>query len=141
MSTDELKNVVRNWVDQVWNGGKLELADELMPASYVVHLGGPEPLTGPEGFKSVYHAYHSAFPDLRITIEDLVAEGEQVVWRWSATGTHQGLLFGVYPATGRSIKVGGMVISRFEGERWVEDYALVDGLTMLQQIGAVPTPG
>src|SRR3954453_11664623 len=101
MSADELKNVIRRWVDEVWNQGKLELADELMPANYAVHLGGPEPLRGPEGFKAVWNAYHEAFPDIRITIEDLVVEGEKVVWRWSATGTHRGQLFGLYAPTGR----------------------------------------
>jgi predicted ester cyclase len=78
-------------------------------------------------------------PDLHLTIEEMVAEGDKVVWRLTGTGPHRGDFMGI-PATQRSITVPGIVITRFEGGKWAEDFALWDQLGMLQQLGVIPTP-
>ena len=97
----------------------------------------PLEVRGPEGISGIVAMYRAALPDLRFTIEDMVAEGDKVAWRWSVTGTQHGPLMGI-PATGKSATVTGSIISRFAGSQWVEDYCNWDTLGMLQQIGVVP---
>jgi steroid delta-isomerase-like uncharacterized protein len=141
MSTEAYKALIRQWVEEVWNQGKLERADELMSPDYVLHIqGGPETLTTPEGFKQLCATYRGAIPDVHTTIEDLVGEGDRVVWRFTMRGTHLGELPGGIAPTGKPVSFGGVVISRFAEGRWVEDWPIWDALTMLQQIGVVPTP-
>jgi steroid delta-isomerase-like uncharacterized protein len=84
--------------------------------------------------------YRSAFPDMRVTIEDLVAEGDKVAARWSVTGTHRGELMGI-PATGKRVTVTGIEINRFAGGKLVEHWESFDQLSMMQQLGVVPAPG
>ncbi len=136
MTTDEMKSVIRRWVEDVWNGGNLGRADELMTPDYVLHLGS-ERLIGPEGFKQLCAPYRAAFPDMHITVHDLIAEGDRVVWRFTARGTQTGHLFDL-PPTGKTMEIPGVVISRFAGDKWVEDWPSWDLHGMLQQLGAVP---
>jgi steroid delta-isomerase-like uncharacterized protein len=138
MTTDEMKATVRRWVDEVWNGGNLGLADQLMSADYVLHVG-PQRLIGPAGFKQLCAPYRSAFPDMQVTVHDLIAEGDRVVWRFTASGTQTGELVGVAP-TGKRMEIEGIVISRFAGEKWVEDWGSWDVFGMMQQLGAIPAP-
>jgi predicted ester cyclase len=139
MTTDEMKAVIRRWVEDVWNDGNLGRADELMTPDYVVHVG-PQDFHGPAGFKQLCSAYRAAFPDMHIAIDDLIAEGDRVVWRFTARGTQTGQLFDL-PPTGKRMEIGGFVISRFAGSRWVEDWANWDVSLMLQQLGAARVPG
>ncbi len=139
MTTDEMKSVIRRWVEEVWNGGNLGLADELMTSDYVAHVGAMR-FAGPAGFKQLCSPYRAAFPDIQITLKDLVAEGDRVVWRFTARGTHSGELFGI-PPTGKAMEIEGMVMSRFAGDKWVEDWAGWDFYGMLQQLGVAPAPG
>ena len=81
--------------------------------------------------------YRSAFPDLRFTIEDMIAEGDKVATCWRAAGTHQGELMGIAP-TGKRVEVIGMIVSRFAGGKIVEDLEVMDTLGLLQQLGAIP---
>ena len=78
------------------------------------------------------------FPDARVTVEDQVAEGDKVVSRWTATGTHTGDLMGTAP-TGRSIEIPGITISRFSGGKIAEDWYQSDDLGMMQQLGVIPS--
>jgi len=138
MTTDEMKAVIRRWVEVVWNGGDLSLADELMTPDYVLHLGSQN-LVGPAGFKGLCAPYRAAFPDIHITVHDLIAEGDKVVWRFTARGTQTGQLLD-FPPTGKTMEIGGTIISRFAGDKWVEDWPLWDFYGMLQQLGAVSSP-
>jgi steroid delta-isomerase-like uncharacterized protein len=139
MSTEQNKAIVRRWVDGGWNQGNLNLVDELYAADYVLHDANGD-VRGHEGFKHYVTMYRTAFPDLSFTIGDMVAEGDQVAWRITATGTHKGTLMGI-PSTGRSIAVTAIIVSRFVGGKWAEDWVNVDTLGMLQQLGVIPAPG
>jgi len=80
----------------------------------------------------------AAFPDLHVTIEDVLAEGDKVVQRWSGHGSHQGELMGL-PPSGKRISVAGITISRFEGGKVAEEWELYDMMGMMQQLGALPS--
>jgi len=117
VSAQENKAVSRRVAQEIFNGGNLDLADELYAPDYVLHDPSlPEDLHGPEGIKQYAAMSLGAFPDARVTVEDQIAEGDKVVDRWTATGTPTGDLMSV-PPTGRRIEVSGITISRFAGAR------------------------
>jgi steroid delta-isomerase-like uncharacterized protein len=139
MSTEDNNAKVRRIIEEVWNRGKLAVVDELVAPNCVFH----DPHTtfrGPEGIKRYVMMYRMAFPDVHFTIDDLIAEGERVVIRWTVTGTHTGELQGIAP-TGKSVTVTGMVISRFARGKVEEDWINFDALGLMQQLGVVPAPG
>ena len=92
-----------------------------------------------EALKQYVSTYRNAFPDLHFTIDDLVAEGDKVVWRFTSKGTHQGNFMGL-PPTGKTSIVTGMVLFRLENSRIVEAYVNFDTLGLLQQLGIIPMP-
>ena len=140
MSTEESKEIVRRVNDEVWSKGQLDVIDELIADEFVATvIGAPEQIRGPQGFREFVVMYRTAFPDLRITVDEQVAEGETVVTRWTATGTNEGELMGI-PATGKQATTAGININRISGGKLVEGWGLFDQLGLLQQIGAVPTP-
>jgi steroid delta-isomerase-like uncharacterized protein len=139
MAGEENKAIVRRWVAEAWNDGDFSSAADLYPPEYVLHFGSGPAQHGSEGLVGFIQAYRSAFPDLRMTIEDLIAAGDKVVWRIVTSGTQQGELMGI-PPSGQFMSVGAIVISRFAGGQWVEDWVNNDDLGLLQQIGAIPAP-
>jgi predicted ester cyclase len=138
------KLIGRLVLEQMWGNGRLELADELYAPDYVDHVGkGPEPseVKGVEGIKQAVVAFRTAFPDLSYTVEDEIAEGELVVARFSARGTHRGAFLGI-EATGREVTYTGIDINRVRNGRIVESWVQYDALALLQQLGIVkPAPG
>ena len=139
MSAEENKTVSRRVAQEIFNGGNLDLADELYAPNYVLHDPSlPEDLHGPEGIKQYAATSLGAFPDARVTVEDQVAEGDKVVNRWTATGTHTGDLMGMSP-TGRRIEISGITINRFSGGKIAEDWYQSDDLGMMQQLGVIPS--
>jgi steroid delta-isomerase-like uncharacterized protein len=114
--------------------GWISLHEESVQA----HGLGPAPMDK-AGMKSFYGALWGAFPDLTIDIDELVGEGDKVVWRITASGTHHGTFQGV-PATGRSVKFGAHYTFRFENGKIVERWSTLDRLTLLMQLGAVSLP-
>src|SRR5712692_10079941 len=116
MSAEDNKALARRFFEEFWDQKNLAVADELLDAHHVDHTPGSPPglPTGPEGFKQFGSVYFAAFPDLRLTIEDMVAEGDGVVTRWTSRGTHAGNLFGI-PPTGKSTTTTGITITRFAG--------------------------
>jgi steroid delta-isomerase-like uncharacterized protein len=140
MSTEENKGLVRRQFEAIWNGGNLAVIDELYAPNYTNRdPANPDQAPGPAGFTQRVSLYRTALPDLHLTIEDQVAEGDKVVTRWTASGTHKGDLMGI-PPTGKSASVTGMLISRIEGGKFVEEWVNWDTLGLLRQVGAVPTP-
>jgi steroid delta-isomerase-like uncharacterized protein len=136
--SEQNKAVARRVIEELFQGGKLELADELFDQSFVGHdVGMPEPIRGPEGLKQQAKGYRDAFPDLKLTIEDQISEGDRVMTRWTARGTHQGDLFGIAP-TGKQATISGVTIDRLQGGKIVETWDTWDTLGLMQQIGAVP---
>ncbi len=84
--------------------------------------------------------YRNAFPDIQMSVEDVIAEGDKVVARWTVCATHQGELMGI-PPSGNRMEVTGISIGRIEGGKFVETWSNYDTLGMMQQIGAIPEPG
>jgi steroid delta-isomerase-like uncharacterized protein len=140
MAGDDLKAIARREIEEVYGAGKLDTADELVDAGFVGHDPAlPEPLRGSAGVKEAAAGYRAAFPDLRVKIDTQISEGDLVVSRWTATGTHQGELFGIAP-TGKQATVSGISIDRISGGKIVEDWTNWDTLGLLQQLGAIPAP-
>jgi steroid delta-isomerase-like uncharacterized protein len=139
VTTEENKAISRRVGEEIFNGGDLDLADELYAPDYVLHDPSlPEDLHGPEGLKRYVAMTRAAFPDARVTVEDQVAEGDKVVDRWTARGTHTGEFMGI-PPTGRRIEVSGVTISRFAGGKIAEDWYQGDDLGMMRQLGVIPS--
>ena len=140
MSAEENKAIVRRLFEELWNQGKLDVAGEILANDYIFHGPVAGEVRGPEGFKQFVSMYLTSYPDLQFAIEDQIAEGDKVVTRWTATGTHKGELMGISPTSVR-MTVTGIVISRIAGDKIVEDWADWDALGMFQQLGVVPPIG
>jgi len=139
--SDQNKTVVRRLFEEVWNKGHVPVADQLFAPAYTHHDNStPDVERGPEGEKKRVTLYRNAFPDIRFTIEDLTAEGETVVARWSCRGTHNGDLNGIAP-TGKNIHITGVSIARFTNGKITEGFVNWDALGMMQQLGVVPELG
>jgi steroid delta-isomerase-like uncharacterized protein len=135
------KNVVRRLFEDVWNKGSMPVADELFAATYTHHDSStPDVGRGPESEKKRATLYRTAFPDVRFTIEDLIAEGETVTARWSCRGTHKGDLNGI-AATGKQFNITGVSNARFANSKMVEGWVNWDALGLMQQLGVVPELG
>ena len=140
--SEENKALVRRYFEEIWDKGNLDLIDELFTTNFVRH--GPTATEGEvrglEGFKGPVSMYHTALPDLRVPVEDLISEGDMVVTRWTARGTHQGELMGNAP-TGNPASVTGILIDRISGGKIEEEWVDYDTLHLMQQIGGVPQLG
>jgi steroid delta-isomerase-like uncharacterized protein len=134
------KATVRRFSDAA-NTGDAELIsktiDELVDPDAVMRTPLPIDATGAELAKEVFGRLLRAYPDLHITIEDLVEEGDKVVSRNTVTGTHQGEYMGI-PATGKSVTYNEIFIARFAGGRIAETWGVVDVLSQMRQLGAIP---
>ncbi|HZU20890.1 MAG TPA: ester cyclase [Gaiellaceae bacterium] len=125
-------------LDEVFGAGNYEVADELIAADAQGHDPAlPQPTIGPEGLKEAARGYRGAFPDLTMSIQQVVAEGDSVAIRWTARGTHKGDLFGIAP-TGKQGTVTGITIDRWANGKIAESWTNWDTLGLLQQLGAVP---
>jgi len=136
MSTEENKALLRRLFEEVWNQGNLATLHEVLAADFLYH---PD-LRGLEAYKQAIKLNLTAFPDLHFTIEDMLAEGDRVVTRWTLRGTHQGP-FQDIPPTGKPVTVTGISIFRVANGKGVEVWTDADYLGMLQQLGVVPAPG
>ena len=136
--SEENKALVRRYFEEIWDKGNLDLIEELFTTDFVRH--GPTATEGEvrglEGFESLSSMYRSALTDLRVSIEDQIAEGDRVVTRWTARGTHRGELMGNAP-TGNQTTVRGILVDRISGGKIEEEWADYDTLHLMQQIGAV----
>ena len=140
MSAEDNKALVRRWFEELFNEAKLDVADEIVTPDHVSHdTSTPEHPPGPEGNRQLVNLVRGAFPDGRITIEDLVAEGDRVAVRWTFCGTHRGEFMGVAP-TGKEVEMGAMDLFRVAGGKIAETWSNVDMMTMMRQLGAIPTP-
>jgi steroid delta-isomerase-like uncharacterized protein len=139
--SEQNKTNVRRLFEEVWNKGHVAVADELIAPAYTHHDSStPDVGRGPESEKKRVTLYRNAFPDIRFTIEDLLAEGETVVARWSCRGTHKGELNGI-AATGKQFNIAGVSIARFTNGKMFEGYVNWDALSLMQQLGVVPEIG
>ena len=137
--SEENKAKSRRVIDEAFNAGKFDALDDVVAENVVDHdpampPGLPE---GREGLKQMIGGYRAAFPDIRITTDEVIAEGDLVAMRWTARGTHKGDLMGISP-TGKQATVTGITIDRFENGVIAESWTNWDTLGLLQQLGVVP---
>jgi steroid delta-isomerase-like uncharacterized protein len=136
MSSQENRAVVRRFAERL-SRGDLGAVDEFVTDDVVYHDGPPGLAPGIEGYRQLIGGYLAAFPDLRLTPLDMVAEGDKVVVRFTVGGTHRGELMGLAP-TGRTMEANGTTILRFRGGKVAEEWEVVDMLGMMGQLGASP---
>jgi steroid delta-isomerase-like uncharacterized protein len=134
------KALLRRWCNEGFNKGNVELADELYDADVFYHEPAAGEVKGLEALKQFVSSWLAAFPDAQLTIENQVAEGDNVATRWTFVGTHRGKFRGIAP-TGRHIKMNAMYFYRIANGKIVEIRAIVDSLSLFQQLGAVPPLG
>jgi len=140
--SEENKTIVLRSYEEVINTGDFDRADELFSADVVEHevVPGLEQPPGLEGFKQFFSMLRRAFPDLRMDVQDTIAEGDKVVARVEVHGTHQGEFMGMPPSDNR-IEVTAVDIFRLEDGKIAEHWGNFDNLGMMQQLGAIPPPG
>jgi ketosteroid isomerase-like protein len=138
--SEQNKSVVRRLFDELWNKGNLQVADEIIAPTYQHHdASTPDLGKGPESEKKRVTLYRNAFHDFRLNMEDLLADGETVVARWSCRGVHKGELNGIAP-TGKQFAITGVTIARFSNGKVVEGFVNWDALGLMRQLGVVPEP-
>jgi steroid delta-isomerase-like uncharacterized protein len=137
-----LKNsvIVRRFVEEVITQGHMDRAAEFVWEDVVEQVPLPGQGPGLEGLKDVLRAMRAGFPDIVFTILEQVTESEKVVSRFEWTGTHHGEFFGV-PATGKPVRVWGVVIDRLEAGRIRDTRILMDSMGLMMQLGVIPPPG
>jgi len=138
MSIEENKASVRREIEECWHKGNLVVVEEIYDTNFVDHSPFPGTTPGREGIKQFIKIMRDAFPNIRLTIEDLIAENDKVVERVTAIGTNRGKFMGIAP-TGKQIIVPVITINRFIGGKIVERWSVSDQLTMLQQLGVIPS--
>ena len=137
---EQNKALVARFIDEIFNRGNMSAADELLAPNFVEHEHLPAGVPRDrEGVKMLSSMLRSAFPDLKVTIDDTIVEGDKVVVRMTWSGTHRGEFMGV-PASGKSVSIGVIDIIRVSGGKLVEHWGQMDAMAMLQQIGALPAP-
>jgi steroid delta-isomerase-like uncharacterized protein len=136
MATDNIA-LMKRFVDEVWNKGNLNVADELSSNAATFHDPISKDLSTLDAFKKHVQNLRSAFPDIHITIDDITTSGDKVFMRWTGTGTHKGSFMGSGATNKRSV-VPGMTTNRIQGGKIVETWMNYDVLGLLQQLGLAP---
>ena len=135
MTTTANKALIQRFYEEVWGRGNLEVADEVFAADYVRHdLRPTNALPGPEGQKKIAADFRGAFPDLHVTVDLVLTEGDLVAARWTMEGTHTGA-WGKVPATGKRAGFSGVNIFRIENGKVAEIWNHRDDLGLMEQLG------
>ena len=137
--SEENKAIMNRLMEEVLNKKNLAAADEIVAKDFVELDPLPGQEQGREGLKQILSMFFAAFPDLRSTVEEQIAEGDKVVSRFTWRGTHKGEFLGISP-TGGQVTVKGVVIDRVVEDQFVESRILMDNLGMMQQLGVIPAP-
>ena len=135
--SEENKALFRQIVDGM-NAKDLSFVDRIVDQNIVDHDPSPDQAPGPEGFRDMLQMFFAGFPDLKVTINKLIAEGDTVVGAVTTEGTQTGEFMGI-PATGKKISITEVHMVRFVNGKAVEHWGLADAMTMMQQLGVVPT--
>ena len=141
MSTEDNKALVRRTFEEVWIQGDLAAVDQLFAPDYIMH--GPGVTWVELGYLSVKHTVsevRTAFPDFALSVEDVMAEGEKVMTRYTWSGTQQGPLWTIAP-TGKQATVTGIVVSRVVDGKIAEEWGIVDMLGLMRQLGVISVKG
>ena len=136
MSMERNKAVVQRLSEECFNENDLSILTDLVTPTVVYHNAQPGMTPGTDGYRQLLTMWRAAFPDAAVTIDDMVAEGDKVVTRFTGRGTHRGEFMGIAP-TGRRVEVKAISIMRLEGGRIADEWELVDMLGAMQQLGAL----
>jgi len=139
LNTQENARVVRRFTDEVITQGDIDSAAQFVWEDVVEQVPFPGQGPGLEGLKDVLRAMRTAFPDLNFAIQEQIAEGDKVASRFEWTGTHQQEFLGV-PATGRQVRVWGIVIDQLHEGRIKDTRIIMDTLGLMMQLGVFPSP-
>jgi len=139
MSLEENKAIVRRAFEDIWSKGDLSIMGEIYAPDFVSNLTPSIKVTfhGPEEYKQAVNIFRSAFPDLKFTIEEMIAEGDKVAVHWTARGTLKGEYMG-YAPTGKSITQPGIAICRCANGKIVNELSIWDEINGLRQVGIMP---
>jgi steroid delta-isomerase-like uncharacterized protein len=136
----DLKQLSRRWFEEVWNQGSDRAIDELLAPDGIAHGlgGGGKSLQGPQHFREFWRRFRGAFPDLRVRVEDVIAEGDKTAVRFSFEGTHAGDHLGL-PRTHKKVLATAMSFIRWRDGKIIEGWNEFDESGMLRQLGALPS--
>ncbi len=135
----EISAIVSGFIEEVLNQGNIDATDKFFHEDMVEQVPFPGQGPGIEGLKGVLRDMRAAFPDMHWTIEEQLSDADRVLTRFEWTGTHEGAFLGV-PASGRAVRVWGMVIDRVQDGKIKESRIIMDALGLMMQIGAIPSP-
>ena len=138
MSTETNKTIVRLQHEEVWSKGNLAIIEEIYAPEFICHFVGGSEWRGREGVRQQVTSHRTSFPDWNEHIEDIIAEGDRVVTRWTATGTHTGELRGI-PPTGKQVTIAEVAIYRIADGKIAEQWGFPDEMDLLRQVGAGPS--
>jgi len=137
-NSEQNKNLISHVVNEIWNKGKFDMIEKLVTDDFVIHTARPEDdLKGPEQVKQFYTHLHKAFPDIKFTIKDQIAEADKVVTHYTVSATHKGEFKGI-PATGNKVNFKGVDIDKISDGKFVECWSNIDELGLMQQLGVIP---
>lgn len=139
MAAEENKVLARRFIEEAWDEGNLGAIDEMTVEDFVYHDPPPGIPSTREGFRRIVAMSRAAFPDLRIVVEDVIAEEDRVAIRYTMRATHQGELMGI-PPTGEQVAVPGIVVLRVRDGKLTERWENADNLGLMQQLGVIPSP-
>ena len=140
MSTETNKAIVRRLEEQVWNKHRLDLFEEFYTEDTILHAASFPSRSGLQAVKEDVAMMLNVYPDIQVAEEDMIAEGDEVVLRWTMRGTHQGELLGI-PPTGKQITNAGISIYRLVNGKIAEEWFWPDNLNSFQQMGVIPALG
>ena len=120
------------------NTGNFDLFEQVVAPNCVDHDPAAGQVAGPSGYRTFFSGMRAAFPDMSVALETMVADEDSIAFAYTLTGTHKGLLMGI-PPSGKKVTVRGLQISKFKDGKMVERWGSSDELTLLKQIGAIPS--
>ena len=138
MATD-INALVHGFYEEIFNRQQVDRIGAFVAPTIVDHSLPPGAPHGIEGVREAVMMFVTAFPDLHLTLEDVIVEGEKAAVRWTMRGTHHGASLGM-PPTGKQFSMSGVSVLRFEGEKVAESWIVHDQLSMLRQLGLLPVP-
>jgi steroid delta-isomerase-like uncharacterized protein len=137
MSIEENKAIARRWNEEIWSKGNLAAIDELLASDFVFNYPSAGAAPDREGYKRTVAEFRGPCSDIQCSTEEVVAEGDKVVVRWTWSGTHTGEVWGV-AATGERLTLTGISILRIAGDKIVEEWGEMDNLGLMGQLGLLP---
>ena len=136
----DYKEMAKRWYGEVVSGGKTELIDELCAPDFVDHDPLPGTSADLAGIKEFVAQIRAAFPDLQVSVDDLIGEGDRLAVRSTMRGTHEGDFMGI-PATGKKVEVSNYDFVRFENDQAAEHWGVIDSAALMEQLGMAPAGG